>query len=181
MAQASRSRSAPAFGRGRSRKQRRLRARLDFGVLNFAKEETMLAKRSSRLAFAATITLIGVTPATAQNLCRPTLTINEVLFSPIERPNLERKWTATVTANTSDCAVDSGGFFDIVFTRLSENAPDLEFRQRFAWSPFSVNVAIDFAADEAVGQYRIENVTPCVCRDRAAGDRAAANSGWRKQ
>jgi len=141
----------------------------------------MLAMRRSRLAFAATITLIGVTPAIAQNLCRPTLTINEVLFSPIERSNLERKWTATVTANTSDCAVDSGGFFDIVFTRLSENAPDLEFRQRFAWSPFSVNVAIDFAADEAVGQYRIENVTPCVCRDRAAGDRAAANSGWRKQ
>jgi hypothetical protein len=144
-------------------------------------EDTMFAMRRSRLAFAATITLIGVTPATAQNLCRPTLSINEVRFSPIEWSSLQRKWTATVTANTSDCAVDSGGFFDIVFTRLSENAPDLEFRQRFAWSPFSVNVAIDFAADEAVEQFRIEDVTPCVCRDRAAENRAAANSGWRKQ
>jgi hypothetical protein len=141
----------------------------------------MLAMRRSRLAFAAAITLIGVTPAIAQNLCRPTLIINEGLLSPIERPNLHRKWTAIVTANTSDCAVDSGGFFDIVFTRLSENAPDLEFRQRFAWSPFSANVAMDFAADEAVGQYRIENVTPCVCRDRASEDRAAANGEWRKQ
>jgi hypothetical protein len=141
----------------------------------------MLAMRRSRLTFAVILTLIGVTPAIAQNLCRPTLTINAALLSPIERPNLQRKWTAIVTANTSECAVNSGGFFDIVFTRLSENAPDLEFRQRFAWSPFSVNVAIDFAADEAVGQYRIENVTPCVCRDRAAEDRAASNDGWRKQ
>ena len=140
----------------------------------------MLTMQRFRLTFAVTLTLIGVTPATAQNLCRPTLTINEVLFSPIEPQNLQRKWTATVTANTSDCAVNSGGFFDIVFTRLSENAPDLEFRQRFAWSPFSLKVAMD-AADEAVGQYRIENVTPCVCRDRAAEDRAATNDGWRKQ
>jgi hypothetical protein len=77
--------------------------------------------------------------------------------------------------------VNSGGFFDIVFTRLSENAPDLEFRQRFTWSPFAVNVAMDFAADEAVDRYWIENVTPCVCRDRAAEDHAAINSTGRKQ
>jgi hypothetical protein len=141
----------------------------------------MLAMRRSKLTFAVTLTLIGLTPAIAQNLCRPNLTINDALLSPIEPPNLQRKWTAIVTANTSECAVNSGGLFDIVFTRLSENAPDLEFRQRFAWSPFSVNVAIDFAADEAVGQYRIENVTPCVCRDRASEDRAAANGEWRKQ
>ena len=85
-----------------------------------------------------------------------------------------------LTADTSECAVNSGGFFDIVFTRLSENAPDLEFRQRFIWSPFSLKLAMAFSADEAVGQYRIVNVTPCVCRDRAAEDRAAANDG-RKQ
>ena len=137
----------------------------------------MFAMRCSRLTSAVTLTLIGVTPAIAQNLCRPTLAINEALFSPIERPNLQRKWIAIVTANTSYCAVDSGGFFDIVFTRLSENAPDLEFRQRFAWSPFAMKVAMDFAADEAVGQYRIENITSCICRDRGAQDRAAANLG----
>ena len=91
----------------------------------------MLAMRRSRLTFAVTLTLIAVTPALAQNLCRPTLTINDVLLSPIEQPNLQRKWTAIVAADTSECAVNSGGFFDIVFTRLSENAPDLEFRQRF--------------------------------------------------
>jgi hypothetical protein len=141
----------------------------------------MLAMQRSRLTFAATLTLIGITPAIAQNLCRPALTINEALLSPIEPSNLQRKWTATVSADTSECAVNSGGFFDIVFTRLSENAPDLEFRQRFAWSPFAVKVAMDFAADEAVGRYWIENVTPCICRDRASEDRAATNGGGRKQ
>jgi hypothetical protein len=85
-----------------------------------------------------------------------------------------------VTVDASECAANSGGHFDIVFTRLSENAPDLEFRQYFAWSPFSQNIALDFAADEAVAEYRIENITPCVCRDRAAEERAAANGEWRK-
>lgn len=135
---------------------------------------------SLKVTFAVALTLIGVSPAIAQNLCRPTLTITSALLSPIEQPNLQRKWTAVVSANTSDCAVNSGGFFDMVFTRLSENAPDLEFRQRFAWSPFAMKMALDFAADEAVAAYRIENITPCVCRDRAAEDRAAANSTGRK-
>jgi len=142
----------------------------------------MFTMRTCTAAFiAATAGLTGFTETRAQNLCRPTLTLSEVQFSAIRTPQLQRNWTVIVTANTSDCAVDSGGFFDIVFTRLSENAPDLEFRQRFAWSPFARNIALDFAADEAVAEYRIENVTPCVCRDRAAEDRAAANGEWRKQ
>ena len=142
----------------------------------------MFTLRTCTAAFIAAIAeLTGLTETRPQNLCRPTLTLSEVRFSAIRTPKLQRNWTAIVTANTSDCAVNSGGFFDIVFTRLSENAPDLEFRQRFAWSPFARNIALDFAADEAVAEYRIENVTPCVCRDRAAEDRAAANGEWRKQ
>ncbi len=48
------------------------------------------------------------------------------------------------------------------------------------------DIALDFAADEAVAQYRIDNVTPCVCRDRAAEERAAEDratidGGWRKE
>jgi hypothetical protein len=128
----------------------------------------------------AMVEFSGVTDGTAQNLCRPALTLSEVQFSPIRTPKLQRSWTAVVTVDASECAVNSGGHFDIVFTRLSENAPDLEFRQYFAWSPFSQNIALDFAADEAVAEYRIENITPCVCRDRAAEERAAANGEWRK-
>jgi hypothetical protein len=105
-----------------------------WGVVTETTENTMLTMRHSKLTFAVALTLIGVSPAIAQNLCRPALTITNALLSPIAQPNLQRKWTAVVSANTSECAVNSGGFFDIVFTRLSENAPDLEFRQRFAWS-----------------------------------------------
>ena len=140
----------------------------------------MLAKRNCISVFLATIALIGVTPAIAQDLCHPALTLSEAQFSPIKAPKLQRNWTAVVSVDASKCAVNSGGHFDIVFTRLSENAPDLEFRQRFAWTPFSQNIALDFAPDEALAEYRVENVTPCVCRDRAAQDRAAANDG-RKQ
>ena len=124
--------------------------------------------------------LNGLATAGAQNLCRPALTLNEVQFSPIRMPKLQRNWTAVVAVDASECANNSGGHFDIVFTRLSETAPDLEFRQRFAWSPFSQNIALDFAADEAVAAYRIENIEPCVCRDRGAKDRAATNSPGRK-
>jgi hypothetical protein len=140
----------------------------------------MLAKRNCTSVFLATITLIGVSPAIAQNLCHPALTLSEVQFSPIKAPKLQRNWTAVVSVDASKCAVNSGGHFDIVFTRLSETAPDLEFRRPFAWTPFSQNIALDLAPDEAVAEYRVEDVTPCVCRDRAAEDRAAANDG-RKQ
>jgi hypothetical protein len=132
-------------------------------------------------AFLAAITgSIGSTAALAQNLCRPALTLGEVQFSAIRTPKLQRNWTAVLTVDASECAVNSTGHFDIVFTRLSENAPDLEFRERFVWSPFPRNIALDFAADEAVAGYRIENIMPCVCRDRAAEDRAAANDAGRK-
>ena len=123
----------------------------------------------------------GLPGAVAENLCHPTLTLSEVQFSPIKTPKLQRSWTAVLSVDASECAVNSDGHFDIVFARLSETAPDLEFREHFAWSPFSRNIALDFAADEAVAQYWIENVTPCICRDRAAEARAAANGAWRKQ
>ncbi len=142
------------------------------------------ASLSIRAATAAVLAAIfdfnGLPGALAENLCHPALTLSEVQFSPIKTPKLQRNWTAVVSVDASECAVNSGGHFEIVFTRLSETAPDLEFRQGFAWSPFSQNIALDFAADEAVGQYRIENVTPCICRDRAAQDKAAADGGWRK-
>jgi hypothetical protein len=94
-------------------------------------------KRACASVLAAIIGLIGVRQAIGENLCRPALTLSEVQFSPIRTLKLQRSWTAVVTVDASECAVNSGGHFDIVFTRLSENAPDLEFRQRFVWSPFT--------------------------------------------
>ena len=46
---------------------------------------------------------------------------------------LERKWTAVVSVDTSGCAANSSGYFEIVFTRLKEIGPDIEFREQFVW------------------------------------------------
>ncbi len=137
-------------------------------------------RAATAVVLAAIFDFTGLAGALAENLCHPVLTLSEVQFSPIRTPKLQRSWTAMLTVDAAECAVNSAGHFDIVFTRLSETAPDLEFRQSFAWSPFPRNVALDFAADEAVAGYRIENITPCVCRDKAAEDRAVASAAGRK-
>jgi len=132
----------------------------------------MLAKRVCASVLATIIGLIGVRQAIGENLCRPVLTLNEVEFSAVMPPTLERTWSAVVSVDASACRENSKGYFDIVFTRLSENAPDLEFRKQFVWwAPSfvwqvpSVNVGLTFAADEAVEQYWIENITSCECRN----------------
>jgi hypothetical protein len=95
----------------------------------------MFAKRSCTSTFLAiTIGLTGVTQVIGDNLCRPALTLNEVQFSGMTEPTLERTWTAFVSVDASGCTADSKGYFDIVFRRLSENAPDLEFSKQFVWS-----------------------------------------------
>ena len=110
--------------------------------------------------------MIGLTVATdavGEPACGPILAFKEVQFSKMQPPTLERKWTAVVSVDTSGCAANSSGYFEIVFTRLKEIGPDIEFRQRFVWLAPSVKVEVDFAADEAVGRYRIDNIAPCPC------------------
>ena len=94
----------------------------------------MLTKRACASVLATIIGLICVRQAIGENLCRPTLTINEVEFSAVTPLTLERTWSAVVAVDASACTADSKGYFEIVFTRLSENAPDLEFRKQFLWS-----------------------------------------------
>jgi hypothetical protein len=126
----------------------------------------MFATRGYTSAFlATTIGVIGVTQAIGEDLCRPALALNKVQFSEMTPPTLERKWTAIVSVDASRCQKNSSGYFEIVFMRISEVAPDLEFRERYAWRPPSVKVAVNFAANEAVEQYRVENITSCACRD----------------
>jgi hypothetical protein len=130
-------------------------------------------KRACASVLATIIGLIGVRQAIGEKLCRPELTFNEVEFSAMMPPTLERTWSAVVSVDALACAENSKGYFDIAFTRLSENAPDLEFRKQFIWSAPSfvwqaapsVSVGLTFAADEAVTQYRIENIAPCECRN----------------
>ena len=114
---------------------------------------------------AGTIGLIGVTQAFGQQVCRPTLAVTEIKFSKWHLPSMERRWTAVVSVDASRCAVNSGGYFEIGFSRLKENGMELEFREQFIWLPPTAKGSVDFWADEAVERYWVDNVTQCTCRD----------------
>lgn len=113
---------------------------------------------------AGSIGLISVTQAAGQQTCRPALAFKEVRISWMQPPTLERKWTAVLSVDASRCATTSGRF-EIVFLRLKEIGLDIEFREQFVWKPDSVEVSVDFWADEAVEKYWISNVAACPCRD----------------
>ena len=122
--------------------------------------------RSCMSGFLASIIgLVSVTQAVGQQECRPTLAFTEVHFSEMRPPALERKWTAVVFDDASRCAANSQGYFEIVFWRLKEIGPEMEFRERFTWQSRSLKVEVGFWADDAVERYRIENIAPCPCGD----------------
>jgi hypothetical protein len=103
------------------------------------------------------------TQVVGQQSCKPALVFEEVRFSPMKPPTLERKWTARVSVDASRCAVNSTGHFEIVFLRLKETGADLEFREQFTWRPPAVKVEVVFAPDEAVERYWMSNVSSCTC------------------
>jgi hypothetical protein len=115
---------------------------------------------------AGTIGLVSMTQA--EPICAPALAFKEVQFSEMRPPGMERRWTAIVSVDASRCRARSAGYFEVVFSRLKENAPEIEFREEFMWMGFewlppAMKVEVDFAADEAVGQYWFDNITPCSC------------------
>jgi hypothetical protein len=114
-------------------------------------------------AVASALGLASIVPVSGQPVCRPKLTVTDVRFSEIVAPSLERKWSAIVSVDASRCQPNSNGYFEVVFTRLNEFGPDLEFRERYAWRPPSVDIAVTFAANEAVQRFRVENITSCAC------------------
>ena len=75
--------------------------------------------------------LVSVTQAVGQQLCRPALAINDVKFSKMQKPTLERKWTAVVTVDASRCVTNSAGYFEVVFSRSKEIGIEVEFREEF--------------------------------------------------
>ena len=112
----------------------------------------------------AFVACLGASPATAQPVCKPGLAITDVQFSPMHPETLQRKWTAVVFVDASRCAENARGSFEIGFSRLKENALELDFYERFRWKSPSVIVDVDFWADEAVERYWLGNVAPCACR-----------------
>jgi hypothetical protein len=119
-------------------------------------------RSSVALLLAGSIGLSSLTQAVGEPTCKPTLAITDVHLSEMRPPMLERKWTALVSVDASRCTA-TAGFFEIGFSRLSDTGPALEFRERFAWSSPSVNVSVEFGADEGVEAYWIDKVEACPC------------------
>jgi hypothetical protein len=119
-----------------------------------------------RRPFAALfVTIALTTPAQAAGpVCAPSLTFKEVRFSPMQPPTSTRTWTARLSVDASRCATTSGPFA-ILFSRLKENGPELDFEQHFVWQAGLIDVAVEFSADEAVERYWLNPVAPCACRE----------------
>ena len=82
----------------------------------------------------------------------------------MQPPTLQRKWSATVSVDATRCAENARGTFEIGFSRLKENAPEMDFNERFNWQAPAVKVDVDFWADEAVERYWLGNIAPYPCR-----------------
>ena len=105
--------------------------------------------------------LLAASQAAAEQTCTPALSISEARLSEIRHQH--RTWTAAVSVDASRCTATSGRF-EISFNRLKETGLDMKFVERFNWVPGKVGVAVDFWADEAVQDYVISYVEPCICR-----------------
>jgi hypothetical protein len=121
---------------------------------------------SSSLGIAVLFASIGLagTAQAAGPACVPSLAVREARFSPMTPPTMERKWTALLSVDASRCATTSGSF-GILFSRLKENGPELDFEEHFTWTHGLIEVSVGFWADEAVELYWLNPVPPCPCRD----------------
>ena len=123
-----------------------------------------------RWAFASLLILwfllLGEVGALSQVVaCKPLLstqTVREV--RPSSPQPLPWSWHATIVADTSFCASRSGRF-EMDFIRIKEYAPDLQFTQRFQWSQKQFDISMELSPDEAILEFRIGFISPCVCRD----------------
>ena len=130
---------------------------------NASREKNRYASRTCMFFLLASgIGLVGLTQAYGGEICRPVLAIKEPQLSPMQPPTMERKWTAIVSADASRCAT-TAGYFEAGFSRLKENAVELEFREQFIWSSPSVMIGLDFWADEAVESAWVDSIQACLC------------------
>ena len=114
-------------------------------------------------ALACSVSLLGAAHAGPAISCKPILSILEsraVRTSEI----LPYRWKATVFADNRHCASRSG-VFEIDFIRGKEFGPDVQMTEKFRWTAGRFEVSVEFWADEAVLDYRIGFIAPCVCRD----------------
>jgi len=118
--------------------------------------------RSLHLAgwLAGSVVVFTATPDAAQQICKPALALTQASLSDVR--NRQRTWTGILSLDASPCSSASGEF-EVEFTRLKENAPDLRFIERFTWASGQTKVSLDIWWDEWVQDYRVSRVAPCPC------------------
>jgi hypothetical protein len=109
------------------------------------------------------VLLLNATQAAPVLACKPLLSTRDVTIDR-ESPMLPYEWKLALFADASHCATRSG-LFEIDFIRIQEYSLDLQFTERFQWREGQFEVSLELSADEAVLDYRIGFVAPCVCRD----------------
>jgi hypothetical protein len=105
---------------------------------------------------------LGGIPNIAEEICKPELTIAEPRISGVT--DLQRTWSAIMAADASRCSTPSG-LFQIEFTRLKENAPDMQFVEQFRWRRGQSQISLDIWWDEWLQSYRIAHIAPCPSRN----------------
>lgn len=109
--------------------------------------------------------LLGPSTSFSQVACKPLLSVKPASEARTPSPSgLSWTWKATIAADAGYCATRLGTF-EIDFIRSKENAPDLQFTQRFPWSPNQFDVSMELMPDEAIHEFRIGFVAPCPCRE----------------
>lgn len=122
----------------------------------------------SRLTFTGLLacSFIWLAAASSQSAitCKPVLSLRNVREIRTSSTPQPWTWKATVVADRTHCATGSGAF-EIDFIRIKEYAPDMQFTEKFRWTPGQFDVSIELAADESVLDYRLGFISPCVCRE----------------
>jgi hypothetical protein len=109
--------------------------------------------------------LLGSASSFSEVACKPFLSVKSVQeVRPSSPRPLPWRWNATIVADTSFCATRSGNF-EVDFVRIKEYSPDLQFTQKFRWSQNQFDVSMELSPDEAVLEFRIGFIAPCVCRE----------------
>jgi hypothetical protein len=114
------------------------------------------------ILLAASLAAFSTNSALGVPVCKPQLSFKDVRFSEIR--DMRRTWTAVLDVDATSCAATTGRFY-LRFVRAKEDAPDLEFAEQLSWHAGQMQVSIEFWRDEAVQDYSIGYVAPCVCRD----------------
>jgi len=110
------------------------------------------------------ILLFEAASARAQVVCKPLLSLKSVRdVRPVSMPALPWRWHATIVTDARHCATQSG-IFEIDFVRIKENSPDIQFTEKLRWQPDAFEVSMELTSDEAILDFRIGFIAPCVCR-----------------